>query len=93
MISVEQALAEVEAAFRPLPAELIALDAALDRVLAEDLIAGVSNPPDDVSAMDGYAVRADNAREVPATLRLLGQLGGWGRPPRRGRTGRNGSAP
>ena len=73
MISVEQALAEVEAAFRPLPAELIGLDAALDRVLAEDLTAGLSNPPDDVSAMDGYAVRAEDIREVPATLRLIGQ--------------------
>ena len=73
MISVEQALAEVEAAFRPLPAELIGLDAALDRVLAEDLTAGLSNPPDDVSAMDGYAVRAEDIRDVPATLRLIGQ--------------------
>ena len=38
----------------------MALDAALDRVLAEDVVAGVSVPPHDNSAVDGYAVRFED---------------------------------
>jgi molybdopterin molybdotransferase len=73
MISVEQALAIVVAGFRPLPREIVGLEAALGRVLTEDLAARVTQPPADVSAMDGYAVRAEDVRDVPATLRLVGQ--------------------
>jgi molybdopterin molybdotransferase len=73
MISVEEAVAIVVAAFQPLPAEIVGLEAALGRVLAEDVAARLSQPPADVSAMDGYAVRAEDVRAVPATLRLIGQ--------------------
>lgn len=73
MIPVDQALAAVVAAFQPLPAEIVGLEAALGRVLAEDLTAGLTQPPTDVSAMDGYAVRSEDVRTVPATLRLIGQ--------------------
>jgi molybdopterin molybdotransferase len=73
MISVEEATAMVVAAFRTLPAEIVGLDAALGRVLAEDVLARLTQPPGDVSAMDGYAVRAEDVRDVPATLRLVGQ--------------------
>lgn len=73
MISVEEAVTTVVAAFRPLPAEIVGLEAALGRVLAEDVGARLSQPPADLSAMDGYAVRAADARAVPATLRLVGQ--------------------
>jgi molybdopterin molybdotransferase len=73
MITVEEAVATVVAAFRPLPAEIVGLEAALGRVLAEDAAARLSQPPADLSAMDGYAVRADDVRAVPVTLRLVGQ--------------------
>jgi molybdopterin molybdotransferase len=73
MIPVDQAVAVVVAAFQPLPPEVVGLDAASGRVLAEDLTAGLTQPPTDVSAMDGYAVRSEDVREVPATLRLIGQ--------------------
>jgi molybdopterin molybdotransferase len=73
MISVEEATAIVVAAFRPLPAEIVGLEAALGRVLAADVGARLNQPPADVSAMDGYAVRTEDVREVPATLRLIGQ--------------------
>ena len=43
---------------RPLPAERLALSAALGRVLAAPLRARDDAPPFDASAMDGYAVRA-----------------------------------
>jgi molybdopterin molybdotransferase len=73
MISVEDAIARVVDAFQPLPAEVVALDAALGRVLACDLTARLDQPPADVSAMDGYAIRADDAAALPAELRVIGQ--------------------
>jgi molybdopterin molybdotransferase len=51
--------------------ETVPLRAALGRVLAADLIAPVSLPPFDNSAVDGYAVRAediDSAREQRLTI-------------------------
>jgi len=73
MISVEEALGRVTAAFSVLPAETIGLSEALGRVLAEDVAAAVSQPPQDVSAMDGYAVRAADVGSAPATLAVIGQ--------------------
>lgn len=51
----------------PLPAETCATADALGRVLAEPIVSGRTLPPWDVSAMDGYAVRAaDLATARPA---------------------------
>jgi molybdopterin molybdotransferase len=72
MISVEEATARIVAAFSPLPVETVSIAAALGRVLAEDVVARITQPPADVSAMDGYAVRAADVTRVPATLRLVG---------------------
>jgi molybdopterin molybdotransferase len=73
MISVEEALGRVTAAFSAVAAEKVALADALGRVLAEDLRALLTQPPVAVSAMDGYAVRASDVTEVPATLRQVGE--------------------
>lgn len=73
MIPVEEALARVLAAFSPLPAETVALTEAHGRVLAADVSARVTQPPSDVSAMDGYAVRAADVASVPAALRRIGE--------------------
>lgn len=72
MIPVAEAVARITAAFAPLPAETVSIAEAFDRVLAEDLRARVTQPPVDVSAMDGYAVRATDVAEPPVTLRLIG---------------------
>jgi molybdopterin molybdotransferase len=48
----------VAALLPPTPTEQVWLAQARDRVLAADLVAAVSLPPFDNSAMDGYAVRA-----------------------------------
>ncbi len=47
----------------PLPAENAALTDAHGRVLAADVAALRTQPPDDLSAMDGYAVRAAERRD------------------------------
>jgi molybdopterin molybdotransferase len=49
------------------------------RVLAEDLSALRTQPPTDVSAMDGYAVRAVDVANAPASLALIGEVAA-GRP-------------
>ena len=50
--------------------ETVALTAACGRILAQDVLARRANPPVDVSAMDGYAVRAADA-QAGATLRIV----------------------
>ena len=72
MISVEEAKRRILAAFSPLAPETVALIDALGRVLAEDVVARVTQPPVAVSAMDGYAVRAVDVIKVPVTLRQIG---------------------
>ncbi|HEX6092862.1 MAG TPA: molybdopterin molybdenumtransferase MoeA, partial [Dongiaceae bacterium] len=72
MITVEEARARILAAFAPLAAEQIALTDGLGRVLAEDIVARVTQPPAAVSAMDGYAVRAADVTKVPVQLRVSG---------------------
>jgi molybdopterin molybdotransferase len=57
MLSVAEAQARVLAGLTPLPPEDVPLAQACGRVLAADVHARVTNPPCDVSAMDGYAVR------------------------------------
>jgi molybdopterin molybdotransferase len=72
LLSVAEALARVTQGLEPLGAESVALDSANGRVLAEDLAALLTQPPFDVSAMDGYAARAEDVAVLPATLRLIG---------------------
>lgn len=60
---------------QPLPAETVALDHALGRVTAEPVWARISSPHYHASAMDGYAVRADETRGASETRPLLLRLG------------------
>jgi molybdopterin molybdotransferase len=73
MLSVAEARARIVAAFHPLGSEQVGLMNALGRVLARDVAARVTQPPVDVSAMDGYAVRATDVASVPTRLRVIGQ--------------------
>ncbi|WP_436493454.1 molybdopterin molybdotransferase MoeA [Actinokineospora sp. HUAS TT18] len=59
---------EVAALLPPLPVTPLPLADCLGLVLAEDVVAGVSLPPFDNSAMDGYAVRAADVAAAPVTL-------------------------
>ncbi len=73
MISVEDALARILAAVPTLKAEDVPLENALGRVLADDLTARRTQPPFDASAMDGYAVRAEDVSDIPAILTVIGE--------------------
>ncbi len=79
LISVAEALDHVLARAAPLPPETVPLDAALHRMLAAELNALRTQPPADVSAMDGYAVRTADVAKVPARLRVIGEVAA-GRP-------------
>jgi len=74
LMPVADALQHVLADALPLPAESVPLDRALGRVLAEDLTALRTQPPAALSAMDGYAVRAADVANGPATLTLIGEV-------------------
>jgi len=72
MISVEEAVARIAAAFKPVEAETIAISQAHGRVLASDAVAKFDQPPFPVSAMDGYAVHGSDIDKVPKELRVIG---------------------
>jgi molybdopterin molybdotransferase len=71
---VAEALQRVLADAAALPAEDVPLNAALGRVLTRDLTALRTQPPDAVSAMDGYAVRSADVAQAPITLKLIGEV-------------------
>lgn len=72
MLAVAEAVAKVVSGFSRLPAEQVGIADAAGRVLAEDVAARTTQPPADVSAMDGYAVRAADVTVVPVSLRRIG---------------------
>ena len=74
LMPVAEALRQVVAGAEPLGTETVALDDAFGRVLAADLAARRTQPPADVSAMDGYALRADDTASEPATLTIIGEV-------------------
>jgi len=76
---VADALAAILDGSEPLREEMVALDAAYHRVLARDVAARRTQPPQAMSAMDGYAIRAADARQAGVRLRVTGEVAA-GRP-------------
>ncbi|WP_214111089.1 molybdotransferase-like divisome protein Glp [Acrocarpospora catenulata] len=68
MKPVDRHLADILAQVRPLAPLEVDLERALGAVLAEDVTSPVPLPPFDNSAMDGYAVRAQDVVDVPVSL-------------------------
>jgi molybdopterin molybdotransferase len=79
LMPVAEALAAILAGAKALPEETVALDAAHHRVLARDIAALRTQPPQAMSAMDGYAVRAADAAKVGAKFKVIGEVAA-GRP-------------
>ncbi len=71
MLSVDEARARVMAPLRPTPTEVVALPSAWGRVLASPIVARLTQPPADMSAMDGYALRGSDGI-VGARLKVVG---------------------
>lgn len=80
MIPIADALRIIREQTSRLRIEPIALTEAMGRVLAEDIVADTDLPPFDRAQMDGYAVRAEDTRNVPARLSIVGESAagrGW----------------
>ena len=73
MIPVGEALEIVLAHTPVLPSDEVDLSEAVGRILAEDVRSDVEMPPFDRAAMDGYALRAEDATKAPVSLRVVAQ--------------------
>ena len=85
MISVEEALARLLTPLVALPPEQVSVADAVGRVLAEDVAARRTQPPFAVSAMDGYAVRADDVAKAAIFAYAHDAFGPLTTPEARGR--------
>lgn len=72
MLPVAEARARIISGLRPTSAEVVALSNAWGRVTAAPVLARLTQPPTDVSAMDGYALRVADGI-VGARLRVAGR--------------------
>ena len=79
LLAVAEAIQRITAGMRRLPGENLPLANGdiLGRVIADDITAGLTHPPADLSAMDGYAVSAADIATAsiskPVHLRLMGE--------------------
>ena len=73
LLPVEEARARILDGVAPTDVETVDLAAAPGRVLAEDVGSRINQPPFPASAMDGYAVRADDVSTAPTDLTVIGE--------------------
>ena len=74
MISIEEALELVLAHLPAKRMEEIDFQSSLGRVLAERVIATANIPPFHRSAMDGFALRAEDVGNAPVRLKCVGEI-------------------
>lgn len=72
MIPVSEALQRVLDGVHPVSGEIVTLNDAAGRIIAEDVRALLTQPPFDASAMDGYALRTADIAQLPVKLNLIG---------------------
>jgi molybdopterin molybdotransferase len=70
LLALAEAQARLLALAVPLPVERVPVEDALGRYLAEPLVARRTQPPANLSAMDGYALRA---ADLPGPWRVIGE--------------------
>jgi molybdopterin molybdotransferase len=74
MLSAHQALETILSSVSVGETEVVHLQHAHERILAEAIIAGEDIPPFDNSGMDGFAVRAEDVAQAPTFLKLVGEV-------------------
>ncbi len=67
MLSVEDAQKIILAEVRLMASEAVPVVASLGRILAEDIVSPIDHPPQDTSAMDGYAVCSNDTQLASPT--------------------------
>lgn len=75
LLPVSEALRRILDRATTLESEEVDLLHARGRTLAAAVTSKLDNPPFDASAMDGYAVRAEDVATVPASLAVIGEAG------------------
>jgi molybdopterin molybdotransferase len=77
-VSIEEAQRIILNSVTPLSCENISIMEASNRVLCEDIVSSIMVPPADDSAMDGYAVIAEDthgaSKNNPLRLRVIGEV-------------------
>ncbi len=81
MISFDEAVKRLRAAAAPLGTESVPLTSAARRVVAAPVISQIDSPRSDASSMDGYAVRDEDLRELPVSLRVVAKATAGGLAP------------
>ena len=87
MIDISKAQKIIDRETGSLGIERTDIAAAVGRVLAENIFADTDLPPFDRSQMDGFAVVANDTKNAPATLKVVGESAaghGWHRQMKRG---------
>jgi molybdopterin molybdotransferase len=74
MLSAHQALESILSSVTAGETEVVHLQHAHGRILAEGIIAGEDIPPFDNSGMDGFAVRAEDIAQAPTLLKVVGEV-------------------
>ena len=78
MISFDQAVNTIRETMKPVEGESCPLRSVHRRVLAQDVTAPMDVPPFDNSAMDGYAVRAEDTADArtdrPISLEVSAEI-------------------
>ncbi len=74
MIQVDDAIQTALNAVSPLGCERLPLQQANGYILAEDIASDIEMPPFDKSAMDGYALRAEDVANAPVELDVVGTV-------------------
>ena len=74
LISIDQALSLIQQRAQAGYVEIIDLNSALHRYLAENVYSNINLPMFSQSAVDGYAIHADDVIQADATFALIGEI-------------------
>jgi len=78
LVGVDEALDYILNQLTRLESRVVAIEEALDRVLAEDVLSPIDIPPFVNSAMDGYAVRSEDVGDAssasPVALKVIAEV-------------------
>ena len=73
MISITKAKEIITQKIDAVGSESITINNAVNRILAEEVVADMDMPPFDRSQMDGFAVKTADVEKAPATLNIVGE--------------------
>lgn len=86
MISVDTAIKIVADTVEPLPSRTVPFENTLGFCLAQDVQSDIDMPPFDRSAMDGYAIVAEDTTAAPLELAVIEDIAAGHMPTKKGIT-------